>query len=156
MMRQADFEAIVHACWQHFCRVQLVPFVLADFIQHQTQLSVGALVELSRSKQGIVILADRRAGAELAGAMFACPAANLSQEQVNDALAEMANIIAGHVKTRLAISDVLTSPLVLNHHALAQVKADLSIPSALQLGSSWVYVLLGPVNQLCPATIGEA
>ncbi|MFO6423204.1 chemotaxis protein CheX [Motilimonas sp. KMU-193] len=158
MSTQADFEAIVFRCWRHFCAVKPRPFVLGEFHRQHGLFTQGVLVELNPAKQGIVILTDEPVAAKLASVMFACPIAKLGQGQMLDALGEMANMIAGHVKSEQALHGTIASPIALSRQQIKQLNlvVDESLACALQLDSSVIYVLLGQQNRLYPAVAARS
>ncbi|MDO6524113.1 chemotaxis protein CheX [Motilimonas sp. 1_MG-2023] len=109
-MQQADFDQTVSALWQHFCPVVLVRF---DFAKHQKYLSgLDRLVSVTfePSQQSVLLASSQPAARSLADVMFDLGSEPASQVQLDDALGEMVNIIAGHLKTALALNDEMTLP----------------------------------------------
>jgi len=75
--------------------------------------TIGASVQLMGDWAGaIVVGCDATFGAEAAGAMFGTDPATVTQEEISDALGELANMIAGNVKPLLPGTATISLPTV--------------------------------------------
>ncbi|MCE2572160.1 chemotaxis protein CheX [Motilimonas eburnea] len=146
MIIQAEFEAVVGECWQHFCDIKSLPFVLSELLQCQDALVLGAWVEFVNNQHGVVVLASSEVGTCLAQAMFGGHRERLTAKQVTDAMGEITNIIAGHVKTKLAMSDNMAAPVSLSRQQIAHWIGEVEsvLPCALLVNAEPVYVFYSP------------
>jgi len=87
------------------------PKVERDQATHDATRSVS--VQIGDAATLLVITADEESGQRLGSAMFACPVSELDPGMLDDALGELANIVAGQVKVCLGIKSPLGLPRVL-------------------------------------------
>ncbi len=80
----------------------------------------------------IVVASDEAGGTALGGVMFACPRDEVSTPMIDDSLCELANILAGQLKTLMAPAHVLGLPTVLDPKQFLHQRA--SSRARLQIG----------------------
>ncbi|MCE2596004.1 chemotaxis protein CheX [Motilimonas cestriensis] len=143
-MQQADFDQTVSALWQHFCPVVLARFELAKHQKYLNHFDQFVSVTFQPSQQAVLLAAGQQATQSLADAMFDLAGEPASQVQLDDALGEMVNIIAGHLKTALALNDEMTLPNKIwppmNVAELIMQRG--SLGCLLFIGNTPVYVML--------------
>lgn len=75
--------------------------------------SVTASIQISGSFDGAVhVTCPREVAIQVAGRMFGRPFSTLMDDEVRDALGELANMVAGNLKSRLAGRSLLSLPTV--------------------------------------------
>ena len=167
-MKQADFDQTVCSAWHHFCPAVLVSSELMNTEQYWSGMTWFMSVSLMGSTQGvdtseqpsILLVASERAAGQLASAMFDVAQDIATTDQRADALGEMANIIAGHVKTALDLSGSIMSPC---WHEARDVQAQWrlwagltsTLGCGLLLGDDPVYVMLRSPQDEADARAGE-
>lgn len=79
-----------------------------------TPHSRTVLLEMSGTNSlSVVVSSDEVGGAALGGIMFSCDRNEVSTGMIDDSLCELANILAGQLKTLMAPTHVLGLPTVL-------------------------------------------
>lgn len=58
----------------------------------------------------VAVAADERTGKQIGGKIFSCAAADVDDSMLNDTLCELANIIAGQVKSAMGLNQALGLP----------------------------------------------
>jgi chemotaxis protein CheX len=106
-----EIIVITQEVWSSFLQLELEP-VGTDPRSSATE-GLVATVQLSGAWAGAVQLeCPPGHAAAAAGQMFSTAAAGLSEEQVHDALGELANIVTGNVKSLLPSPSALSLPSV--------------------------------------------
>lgn len=96
--------------------------------------SHAVLLEMSgTSNLSVVVSSDDTGGAALGGIMFACERQDVSNGMIDDSLCELANILAGQLKTLMAPSHTLGLPTMLTQkHSFQQCELS---QARLRIGS---------------------
>lgn len=96
-----------------------VPFTLVEGALAESANGNGAhshavLLEMSGANNlSVVVSSDDAGGAALGGIMFSCDREEVSMGMIDDSLCELANILAGQLKTLMAPTHTLGLPTML-------------------------------------------
>lgn len=106
----------------------------ADSGTSSTPHSRMVLLEVSGAPTlSIVVSSDEAGGTALGGMMFACSRDEVSTPMIDDSLCELANILAGQLKTLLAPAHMLGLPTILDPKKFVHQHA--SSRARLQIGA---------------------
>lgn len=92
-----------------------VPFTLADGGANRSGITHSRMVKLEvggAPPLAIVVSSDDAGGTALGGMMFACDDKAVDNSMIDDSLCELANILAGQIKTLMAPNHSLGLPTV--------------------------------------------
>jgi chemotaxis protein CheX len=139
-----DICILVSDVWASFLDSEIFPDAGAttpDAAKHNEVLSS---VSISGAWSGHLLLGfEASAANEVARAMFGLGSDQASQDEVTDAVGELANIIAGNVKSMLPEPSTLSLPqVVLDAQTIALPAADIRLSAELSWGEHSVVVSL--------------
>lgn len=113
LMKNSRLEELITGCWYATVGVDIEPTEY-DHIEETDSLRIASVVFTGGRNQGSLTIAMKEDVAkEIAGKMFDIPLDQLAFDDIRDSLAEVANVLAGNLKTDFFCDNELSKPLVM-------------------------------------------
>ncbi|QDG51312.1 chemotaxis protein CheX [Persicimonas caeni] len=112
-LTDADFEELIRSIWSIFAQPELEAASHDALAEHASEMMITAVVHVTGEEDGsVVVECPSRMASRLAGALFGLEADELADDEVHDALGEVANMLGGNVKGLFPSGSQLSLPTV--------------------------------------------
>ncbi len=125
-MDNSRIEELINGCWFDTVGIHIEPTTHED-IEAADSLCIATVVFTGGEGQGSLTVAMKTDIAKrFAGKMFDIPLDQLSNDDISDSMGEIANVLAGNLKTNFFRDNELSKPLIMDggDDVLAMFKVD--------------------------------